>query len=316
MLQNFLFSLNVSLPIFLLLALGWVIKRSNMLDDSFFSSASTLVFNVALPAKLFYDTATSDFSQFSPTFILVCMLGTTAFFLFSWATGALLLKKHPEKVGAFAHGAFRGNYVYIGFALMQNILGTSVIPLSATLASAFVLPLYNVYAVILLTVTGRTGKKIDVKNILLQIVKNPMILGIICGFPFALLHVELPFAITKSLSYMGNLCTPLALLVIGASIQFSEIAHDIGPILGACANKLVLQPVVMVAIGLLLGLSNEQLLVLFILFGVPAAANVYIVTRKMGGDAELASGIIVVSVLLSLLTMTAGIFILRTMGIV
>ncbi len=316
MLQNFLFSLNVSLPIFILLALGWLVKRSGMLDEGFFSSASTLVFNVALPAKLFYDTATSDFSQFSPVFIFVCMLGTTAFFLLSWAVGALLLKKHPEKVGAFAHGAFRGNYVYIGFALMQNILGTSVIPLSATLASAFVLPLYNVYAVILLTVTGRTGKKIDVRNILMQIIKNPMILGIVCGLPFALLRVELPFAITKSLGYLGGLCTPLALLVIGASIQFSEIAHDIKPILGACSLKLLLQPVVMVAVGLLLGLSNEQLLVLFILFGVPSAANVYIVTKKMGGDADLASGIIVVSVLLSMLTMTAGIFILRTMGVV
>ena len=316
MIENFWFSLNVSLPIFLLLAAGFGIKRLHLLDDSFFSQASSLVFTVALPAKLFYDTATSDFSRFNPAFILVCMLGTTAFFLIAWGVGALMLREAPEKVGAFAHGAFRGNYVYIGFALMQNILGTDVIPLSATLASAFVLPLYNVYAVILLTVTGSHGRRIRPGVILRQIATNPMILGIVAGLPFALLHVRLPFALTQSLDYLGALCTPLALLVIGASIRFSDIAHDIRPILGACGIKLVLQPLIMVAIGLLLGLTHEELLVLFVLFGVPAAANVYIVTRKMGGDAQLASGIIVVSVLLSMFTLTAGVFLLRTAGIV
>jgi len=316
MLQNFLFSISVSMPIFILLIVGWVLKKRNVVDEHFFSSANKLIFQVALPAKLFLDTATSDFKKaLDWRFIFFAVLCTTIIFIGGWILGSLILKD-PSKVGAFAHGAFRGNYVYIGFALMQNILGQNTIPASAPLVGAFVLPLYNIYAVIVLTVTNHPGSRIDFKSIFISIIKNPMILGIAAGLLFALLEIPLPFVFTKSLEYLGDIATPLALLSIGASIQFASIKKDLKPILIACFYKLVLQPAVVVPLAMKAGFQSEQILVLFVLFGVPSAANVYIVTKSMGGDAQMGAGIIVVSILLSTITLTFGIFLLKTLSII
>lgn len=320
MLENFLFSLNVSLPIFILMILGFFLKKKDILSESFLNSANTLIFQVALPAKLFLDTATTDFTQsFDPKFLLLAIGGTLLFFGLFWVIGNAVIKE-PRKVGAFVHGAIRGNYVYIGFPLIQNILGTSALPAEAMLASAFILPLYNILAVIILTVTNHPGEKIDVRNVLKQIITNPMIVGILAGLPFSFLGTfagfELPFAINKSLSYLGSLATPLALLVIGANTKITAIASNMKSVVMACVFRLILQPLLIVPLALLLGLGSNAVLVLFIVFGVPAAANVYIVTKKMGGDADMASGIIVVSIIMSLFTLTAGIFILRTIGII
>lgn len=320
MLENFIFSLNVSLPIFILMILGYILRKKDVLSESFLSCANTMIFQVALPAKLFLDTAQTDFTQsFDAKFLLLLIGGALVFFVVFWGIGAAVIKE-PRKVGAFVHGAIRGNYVYIGFPIIQNILGTSTLPAEAMLASAFILPLYNILAVIVLTVTNNPGQKIDVKNVLKQIITNPMIVAIVAGLPFSFLNTfagfELPFAISKSLSYLGSLATPLALIIIGANTKVTAIASNMKSIIMACCFRLVLQPLIIVPLAFLLGLGSNAVLVLFVVFGVPAAANVYIVTKKMGGDADLASGIIVVSVIMSLFTMTAGIFILRTLGVV
>ena len=320
MLSNFIFSLNVSLPLFILMILGYFLRKKEVVNESFLSCANTVIFQVALPAKLFLDTAQTDFTQsFEPMFLLLAVGGAIFFFILFWLIGAVVIKE-PRKVGAFVHGAVRGNYVYIGFPLIQNILGTTALPAEAMLASAFVLPLYNILAVIVLTITNHPGKKIRFGEVLKQIITNPMIVGILAGLPFSFLSTytgfTLPFAVEKSLSYLGSLATPLALLVIGANTKVTAIASNMKAVLMACCFRLILQPLIIVPLALLAGLSSNAVLVLFVLFGVPSAANVYIVTKKMGGDADLASGIIVVSVIMSLFTLTTGIFLLRSIGVV
>ena len=314
MLDNFVFSLNVAFPIFILMILGYVLKRKEVLSASFLDCANTFLFQVALPAKLFLDTATTDFTQsFDPLFLLLAVGGTIVFFIIFWAYGHFVIKE-PKKIGAFVHGAVRGNYVYIGFALIQNILGTNTLPAEAMLASAFVLPLYNILAVLVLTVTNNPGKKIDKKNL-----TNPMIVAILAGLPFSFLSMytdfTIPFAIDKSLDYLGSMTTPLALIIIGANTKMTAIAENMSSIITAAVFRLILQPLIIIPLAILFGLGNNAILVLFVVFGVPSAANVYIVTKKMGGDADMASGIIVVSVIMSLFTLTAGIFMLRTIGI-
>lgn len=320
MLSNFLFSLNVALPIFVLLLLGIFLRKKNILNDNFVACANTLIFNVCLPAKLFSDTMNTDFTQAVDwKFFLLLIGGSLVFFVFFWIVGAVMLKE-PRKIGAFVHGTFRGNFVYIGYPLIQNILGLSALPAEATLASAFILPLNNVLAVIVLTVTNNPGKKIDFGKIFLSILKNPMILGILAGLPFSFIRTgtgfEFPFAITKSLGYLSNLITPLALIVIGASTKFTTIRESIKPIGVSCFLRLILQPLVIIPLAVTMGLGTAAIVVLFVVYAVPAAANVYIVTQKMGGDADLAAGIVIASSAVSLFTMTLGIFLLKTLAII
>ncbi|MBQ7063889.1 MAG: AEC family transporter [Firmicutes bacterium] len=318
--ENFVFSVNVSLPLFILLFIGLILKKKNVFSDSFIASANTLIFNVALPAKLVLDTAQTDFTQnFDPVFLLLLLGGTTVFFVLFWVIGHAAIRE-PAKVGAFVHGAFRGNYVYIGYPLIQNILQVSGLPAEAMLASAFILPYYNVLAVIVLTVTNHPGEKINLGNVLKQIIKNPMIIGMLIGLPFSFLSVytgfTLPGVITKPLSYLGQLVTPLALLVIGASVKWESVMANKKPVFWACFLRLVVQPLVMVPLAIACGLATQAVIVLYVVFAVPAAANVYIVTQKMGGDADLASGIVVLGIIFSILTITVGVFLLRTFGVV
>lgn len=312
MLQNLAFSVSVSVPIFIVMLIGWFLIKRRILDEAFFARANILIYYVALPAKLFSDMAGSNLEEaFDPGYLLFSIAACTVMFVLAWILGALM-NKDPAKMGAFAHGAFRGNFVYVGFALLQNITGSSSIPAAAPAAAAVVLPLYNIYAVILLTVTNHPGSKIDFKSIFTGIIKNPMILAILLGLPFSIFQIELPFIITQPLNYLGELATPMALLMIGATIRMASIKKNWRSIVTASLFKLVFQPLLVVPLAVLAGFSHEQILVLYVLFAVPSAANVYIVTKTMGGDAEMASGIIIVSTLLSILTLTGGIFVLKS----
>ena len=178
---------------------------------------------------------------------------------------------------------------------------------------AVVLMLYNIQGAVLMTVKGRRGS-VDVKGILLNIAKNPMILSILAGIPFAYFEVELPFVVTKSLGYLQVSAGPVALLIVGASIRLSAVRSDMPLLLKASLMKLVIQPLMWVALGLAMGLTYRQLVVAVVAGGMPTAVNTYIVTKRMGGDGDLASGAVVVSHLLSMVTMTLMIFLMKTAG--
>ncbi len=315
MLENIIFGFNMSLPMFLVMFVGWYLMKKEWLDQSFVSKANRMVFNVALPAKLMYDIAVTDIEKvMNPKLALFGIAGTVATFGAAWVFAEIFIKE-PRRIGAFVHGSYRGNFVYIGLALIQNIMGKEQL-VCAPLFMAVILPLYNVLAVIVLTIKSGDDKKIDPKEIILGIIKNPMIIGIFLGLPFAIFKIQIPFVFDKTLNYLGAIATPLALMLIGTSIRLGDIKKNIVTIAQACVIKLVVSPIIMMTIAGMMGFGQEEMVTLYVLFGVPSAANVYIMTETMGGDGELGSGIVVTTILLSILTLPIGIVILKTIGIV
>lgn len=315
MIGNIIFGFEICLPLFIIMSLGWYLKWRDILNEDFISRANHVVFYIALPAKLFFDMSKIDMSEiFNLKLVLIGVLGTGAVFLFSWIAGDIFIRE-PSKAGAFVHGSFRGNFVYIGLTLIQSILGKDTVA-CVPLIMATVIPLYNIFAVIVLTVKSKDHKKLQIGAILLGIIKNPMIIAIFAGLPFGAFHIPLPFPAAKALGYLGGLCTPLALLLIGCSIRFQSIKENQKIISSVCLIKLVFCPAVMTALAICSGLGSEEIVTLFVLFGVPSAANVYIMAKSMGGDEKLASGIVVMTTMLSMFTLAAGISILKTLGVV
>jgi len=155
---------------------------------------------------------------------------------------------------------------------------------------------------------------VDVKGILLSLAKNPMVLAIAAAVPFAWLEVQLPFVVTKSLGYLQVSAGPLALLTVGASIRLSAVRSDLPLLLKISAVKLVIQPLLWVALCLAMGLTHRQIVTAVIAGGMPTAVNTYIITKRMGGDGDLASGAVVISHVLSMATMTVMIFLMKTAG--
>ena len=314
MLQNLMFSVNMILPLFVLLGLGCLLTHKGLFSEDYIARTTNLVYYVMLPAKLFLDICNVDLGvAFEPKYMAVTVVGVMIQFVLAWVCGNVLCPD-KSKQSAFSHACFRGNFAYLGMALLQNIYNSESVPATAVIL-ALVLPLYNIQGVILMTVKEGEGG-IHVGKIIMGILKNPMVLAILAGLPFAYFHIELPFVVTKSLSYLQVATSTMALLVVGASIKLDVIQSNLKMLLRVSGVKLIIMPVIWGLLAVATGLAPEQIVTLTVVGGMPAAVNVYIITDKMGGDGSMACGAVVVTHLVSLFTMTGIVFILRSAGLI
>lgn len=313
MLENLLFSLNMSLPLFILIGLGYLLRRKGMFTEEYVSRTSSLVYYVLLPAKLFLDMVTADvYAAFEGRYVAAVVAGCLLQFAMAWILGDLLCRDRGKQ-GAFDQACFRGNFAYLGLVLIQNLYGDRAVVLTAVIM-VIMLPAYNIQGAILLTVKGSRGR-VDVKGLLLQIFKNPMVLSLLAGMPFALLKIQLPFVVTKSLGYLSGCVSTIALLVVGASTRTDVIRDNFRLLLKACAVKLVVVPAALFALSMGMGLRPAQVVTLTIVAAMPSAVNCYIVADKMGADKALSCGAVVLSHALSIFTLTGLVFLFRTGGL-
>ncbi len=310
--ENFIYSINATMPVFLVMILGWCLKKMRFVTDEFVTVADKLVFKVALPAVVFRDIAAADLSKdFEWKFVLFCFLGTCVFFGVTWLFAELCIKD-KSMIGSFVQGAFRGSAAILGLAFAENIYGSSGLVPMMIVAS---IPLFNIFSVIVLMRSanaGETNKKAVVKKTLWGIVTNPIIIGIFAGVPFALLQVEFPVIIAKVINSVGSLSTPLALIAIGAGFSTGKALEKWKPTVVASVVKLVVIPGIFLPLAVWMGFRNEELVALLILTGAPTTVSSYIMAKNMGNDGVLASGIVVMTTLLSSVTLTAIIFVLKS----
>lgn len=307
------FSFLTVLPLFLVMAVGFALRKGGMFTDAFTEKANAYLYYVALPAKLFLDVATADLERvLNPHFTLACAASICIGFAAAWLYSMVLPLSAGQR-GVFIHGAFRGNFVYIGLALAESILQTSSITASAQVLLVMV-PLYNIFAVLVLTVYG-SGQKRSLGQLLCSFFKNPMLIAVMAALPFSVFSSPISEPIVQTLSQLGAPASPLALLLIGASFAPGTLAAQKGLVLAACLYKLLLQPMLTLPLFLfVLSCSREQLAVALVLMAAPSATNVYVMTKKMGGDLELGSGIVLVSEVLCIVSLTVWISLLTAMN--
>lgn len=314
MLENFMYSINATMPIFLVMILGWWLKKIGLLNDAFVSVADKLVFKVALPVLVFKDIASADLSNdFDLKFVLFCFLGTCVFFGMTWI-GAEIFMKDKSMIGSFVQGAFRGSAAILGIAFAQNIYGDSGLVPMMIVAS---IPLFNIFSVIVLMRSANAkekDKRAVVQKTFKGIVTNPIIIGIVLGIPFALLKFEFPVILQKSINSVASLSTPLALIAIGAGFSTGAAVKRIKPTMIAAVIKLVVIPGIFLPLAICMGFRGEALVAMLILTGAPTTVSSYIMAKNMDNDGALASSIVVVTTLLSSVTLTAIIFFLKSGG--
>lgn len=310
-LQNLLFSANLILPIFLVIGAGCAIRQKGLFTDDYVKRSIKLIYYIFLPAKLFLDISGTDIkAAFSLPFLCVIGIGSVVQFLLAWLGGSLLCKD-KRKQSAFSHACFRGNFVYMGVALLQDIYG-GVVPETAMIL-ALLMPLYNIQGAILMSVKEGRGS-VRLSKILLDILKNPMILALLAGMPFALLEIPLPHLVTKTLEYFRSGTSIMALLVVGASLRLDTVRRDFRLLLKISGIKLLLMPAIWVVMAMVAGLTTVQTVVLAMVGGMPSAINVFVITDQMGGDGELACGAVVMTHLVSLFTVTGMALLMRSIG--
>ena len=312
--DNFVFSLEATMPVFLVMVVGYFLRRVGMLNEAFCAVANRYVFKVALPLLLFRDIAATDLrTDFDLTFVLYCMVVTTVMFLGIWALTALLM---PDKglVGAFTQAAARSSAAVLGIAFVENIYGNAGLTPMMIVAAV---PLFNVYSVIILTFSAKHRKKGNgaIRTACINVIKNPIILGILAGLPFSLLGIAIPTIPLKTITSIANTATPIALLVVGAGFEGRQALSKIRPTVLASIIKLVILPALFLPLAIVCGFSGAEMIAILIMVGSPTTVSCYIMAKNMDNDGELTSSIVVLTTLLSSVTLTLWIFLLRSMGL-
>lgn len=312
--DSFIFSLNATMPVFLVIVLGYILKQIGLFTDEFCRVGNKYVFLVALPVLLFRDIAqTNLYEDFELSFVLYCAGVTTLVFLGVWFLAAHILKD-KSLVGAFAQASVRSSAAILGIAFVENMYGNAGL---APLMIVSAVPLFNIYSVIILTFSANGGQHGTgaIRKACINVLKNPIIIGIVLGLPFSLLRIEIPTIPLKMIESVGATATPLALLVVGAGFEGTKALAKIKPTLWATAIKLVFLPVVFLPLAVALGLQNAELVAVLIMLGSPTTVSCYVMATNMGNDGELSTSIIVLTTLLSSVTLTGWIFLLRSMGL-
>ncbi|MCI5952056.1 MAG: AEC family transporter [Anaerostipes sp.] len=311
--NDFLFSLNSTIPIFFVIFIGWFLRQRGMLNDGFLSAGNKFVFSIALPALLFRDISGADIQNvFDLKYVLYCMIVTSLMFWGIWLFTELFMKD-KSMIGAFVQASFRGSAAILGIAFIENIYGHSTVGPLMIVASV---PLYNIYSVLVLTMRGNGNENGSIKTAIINILKNPIILGIFAGLPFSFLHIDFPNVIDKCINNLAVTATPLGLLLVGAGFEGRKALAKIKPTMVATMIKLFVLPVLFLPIAMYLGFHGESMIAILIMLGSPTTVSCYIMAKNMGNDAVLTSSIIVMATLLSSVSLTFWVFVLRTTGFI
>ena len=325
--ENLVFSLNATLPIFLLMVLGYVFNKIGIIDEKAASWMNKFVFKVALPMLLFDDLADQDFAgTWDGKYVLFCLFSTISSVIIITALGKILVKNKSRR-GEFIQGSYRSSAALLGFAFIHNIYGTDSTGMAPLMILGSV-PLYNIFAVIILTLSAAdvqdTGSSSDGKSFdtalarktVFSIVTNPIILGIFIGLIWSLLKIPQHKAFSTVVSDLGALATPLGLMSMGATFDYKKAMGNIRPALVASFIKLFLLVAIFLPIAVLIGFSGEKIVALLVMLGSATTVSSFIMARSMGHEGTLSSSIIMITTFGCSFSLAFWLFVLKSLHVI
>lgn len=313
--ENLIFSLNATVPIFLLMILGFLLKKLGVIDDVFASKMNKFVFLVPLPVLLFEDLSTVDFAQvWNMKFVLFCFVVTLVCIILAALVSFLWHDKSIQ--GEFIQASYRSSAALLGIAFIQNIYGNAGMAPLMIIGSV---PLYNIMAVVVLSFFKPDRKKLDKevwKTTLKGIVTNPIILGIAAGLLWSALRLPMPSILEKTVSDIGAVATPLGLMAMGASFDIKKAFGKVKPAAAASVMKLVLFAALFLPLAVWMEFRREELVAILVMLSSATTVSCYVMARNMGHEGVLTSSVVMLTTLFSAFTMTGWLYILRSMGMV
>ncbi|MGO2117352.1 MAG: AEC family transporter [Fusobacterium sp.] len=314
MTSNLLLSLNVVFPIFFMMSVGYLIRKLNMVDDHSLTIMNKLVFRVFMAILLFVNVSKMDIGALvdiqNLTLILLLYGVITSMVLFYF----LIYRKTVSdinKVPVMIQGSYRANLILFGIPMATSLYGENGAGI-ISIAIAGAIPLFNVLAILILE--GYANKNASKNKLVISILKNPLIISCFLGIMFVVLGIKIPNLLLNPLVSMGGVATPLAFIILGATLKFSSLIKNLKFIFVASFMKLVILPLVAILLGIKFGFVNEHLLAILGATGSPIAIASFIMVKEIGGDENLAAELIVSSSVLSIFTLFIWIFSLKTLG--
>ena len=318
MIDAIVFAITIVLPNLALMWLGFFMQRRGEASQIFIDQASSFVFNYCLPCLLFFSVVDSDVDYSKQITLIVAGILVT-FILF---IGAEIYAKYfvskPADQGVFVQGIFRSNMAIIGLATVANAYGERGLSIGAVYMGVVTI-LFNILAVITLS---RVSKSVDdtwvsrSTMIVKKLFTNPLIIALVAAFAYKALPLP---PITGVIHTTGDLLAavalPLALICAGASIDLKSMLHPSGLSMQASIGRIVIAPLIAIAIGLGFGLSGVHMGVLFLMAASPTAAASYVMAKAMGGNDVLAANILAFTTVVGMFGMAIGAATLRALGL-
>ncbi len=312
--NNFLFSLNVVAPLFVLMGGGYMARKMHFVSEEFLAQLNRFVFRFCLPLMLFEDIYSSYNGDFSNTkLIFSSVAGILIIILLSFCLVPLFIKRKGQR-GSMIQAIYRSNFLIYGLPLATGMYGDQAVA-TISMLMGIMIPIYNVAAVIILSIFSETGiHQVTFRSVCKDIVTNPLILGCFFGLLAGITGLRIPLFIDQPLSQLADAAAPLALFVMGGEFKFRDLKNNLGKVIAATALRLVVVPVLALLIFVRMGFRGVDLCVLISIFATPAAMASYIMARQMGNDGELSGQIVVLTTACSCVTIFFIVFFLRAQG--
>lgn len=311
--ENFIFSINATVPVFLLMMLGLFLKKIGWLDEKFASDMNKFVFLVPLPVLVFNDLATVDFGKvWDGRFVLFCSAVTVISIAISFVISFIWRDKSIQ--GEFIQASYRSSAALLGIAIIQNVYGTAKIAPLMIIGSV---PIYNIMAVAILSLTGkgpeRMGKKL-MKSTVRGIVTNPIIIGIMAGILWSAFKVPMPAIMEKTVTSVAAVATPMGLMAMGATFDIRKAFAKARPAVLASFMKLVGFSALFLPVAVKMGFRGEKLTAILVMLGSATTVSCFVMAKNMKHEGVLTSSVVMLTTLFSAFTLTGWLYVLKCMG--
>ena len=306
-------SFNIISPLMILLVIGYFLRQKQLISGDTISEMNSLVYNLLLPMSIFINIYQSDFkTDFDISLILFSVIAIILITLIIAVT-TMMMTSDQCKRAAIIQASFRGNFVIFGLPLAVNLYGKGISGM-ISIVIAFLGPLSNVLAVLVLEIYG--DKKIDIRKIIFDVIKNPMIIASVSAIVLVLSGIKIPLFMEETSIVISEATTAISLILLGSSFRFKQEKEDVKLISFGVLNKLLIFPALVVAVAVLLGFRNAQLAVIMTLFTAPSAISCFPMAARLGAHKEITSGILVYSYAFCIVTIFGFIIVLKTMNLI
>lgn len=310
---NLIVSFEVVAPLLILMLLGAMLLRIHIFDESTVKKMNAAVFKIFLPALIFnnvYNSSIDDVKNIGTA------LYTAAVIVGAFALSMLfvcLVEKDNAKRGVMVQGMCRSNFVIFGVPLCVSICGEGVLG-KISVAVAIVVPVLNILSVIVLEFFR--GGRPSLKKMLKGIITNPLIISSLLGIVVLLSGIKLPKIISNSVNDVAKIATPLALILLGASVNLSTVRGNLRQLIITISGKLIIIPFIGILIAALLGMRDGDIALLIAALASPTAVSSYPMALQMEGDGELAAQIVAFGTALCIITVFLWVFVLKQLGLI
>ncbi len=317
MIEAIVFAITIVLPNLALMGLGFFMQRRGEASQTFIDQSSNFVFNYCLPCLLFFSVVDSDVDYGKQITLIIAGILVTFILFIGAEIYAKRFVSRPADQGVFVQGIFRSNMAIIGLATVANAYGERGLSIGAVYMGVVTI-LFNILAVITLS---RVSKSVDdtwvsrSTMIIKKLFTNPLIIALLAAFAYkALMLPPLTGVIHTTGDLLAAVALPLALICAGASIDLKSMLHPSGLSMQASIGRIVVAPIIAIAVGLGFGLTGVHMGVLFLMAASPTAAASYVMAKAMGGNDVLAANILAFTTVVGMFGMAIGAATLRALG--